>query len=714
MSTFIEDFECNFNKYKKLPVVLYGIGEKTKTILEETRGFNFVGLMDKDTTGQIIYGKKVISTEEAIEKAKLIIIVANMSVVNIIYNRIKFLQKQHNLRILYINGEEPQEIEIKDEEYFNSSYFQLKSQIENHDVISFDLFDTLIMRKVLEPKDIFFIVQEKIKAERELEVPFFEARIKAANFCRHYIDENCTINQIYEKLADILELDEEFKKYILNLEVQTELDFIMPRKVIVESFNYARKLGKKICITSDMYLTKEIINKILERNSIEGYDYLLISCEEGKSKCAGDLYDRIIQLFPQEKVLHIGDSRYIDIKMAQKAGMNTFFICSSYNLWEISSIKYLVKYANEMENRLLLGLIVSEIFNDPFAINQTKGIVKLGDMNVIGQIIFAPIAIRFIYDLIYMSKNKGINVLLFFARDGYILKQIYEKIVSYYKISAPKPLYFYTSRRAASLASIKDVEDIEFIIKNLCKSKKEIIKDILMAAFEIDLNPDDEMAQKYYYEITEDNLIKYVIKNYGAQILDKAQRERKNYLSYIRQIKLNNEDKIGCVNFVGRGMTQYFVSKIINKNMVGYYFATELDIQEVFLDLSNIHGIYGTLVSPYTSNCLVANKYLFGEVIFSAPEGQLIRFDDKGNQIFQKRNLKYDNIEASHVGILYFLDEILGKNPLFRYFKWDKNLVQELYGLVSSSEKVIIPTEIKNRFQLDDYYNYLNINLYNE
>ena len=52
-------------------------------------------------------------------------------------------------------------------------------QIDNYDVVSFDIFDTLLKRNVEEPTDIFKYVEKKYNR-----LGFFDERIEAENKAR--------------------------------------------------------------------------------------------------------------------------------------------------------------------------------------------------------------------------------------------------------------------------------------------------------------------------------------------------------------------------------------------------------------------------------------------------------------------------------------------------------------------------------------------------
>lgn len=71
----------------------------------------------------------------------------------------------------------------------------MKRLIDGYDAISFDLFDTLIMRKVLEPVDIFDLIQERIKY-KGIEISDFKKKRRTAEIRSHSGD----IKKIYDNL----------------------------------------------------------------------------------------------------------------------------------------------------------------------------------------------------------------------------------------------------------------------------------------------------------------------------------------------------------------------------------------------------------------------------------------------------------------------------------------------------------------------------------
>jgi hypothetical protein len=121
---FLKTFEKKFDQYKDLRIVLYGIGVKTISILENIN-FNFIGLMDKnpDSIGKTYFELKVLSPDEVIKSADIIIIVSADVYFQTIFSRIEFLQKEHSIPIFFCDGTEAKSYS-KDNDIHENHYWQ--------------------------------------------------------------------------------------------------------------------------------------------------------------------------------------------------------------------------------------------------------------------------------------------------------------------------------------------------------------------------------------------------------------------------------------------------------------------------------------------------------------------------------------------------------------------------------------------------------------
>ncbi|MDE6699161.1 MAG: hypothetical protein K2J91_06770, partial [Lachnospiraceae bacterium] len=142
LKMFIEKFQA----VKDKRIVLYGIGAFSATVIDTLKDFNIVGLMDRDpeNIGKIMYGVPILSKEEVTKYADMIIINTEVGYWQTIYKRISELE----IDVYFRNGQKAFLEETpkcnSDLEYWNIKMETLKEQIEKHDVISFDIFDTCL------------------------------------------------------------------------------------------------------------------------------------------------------------------------------------------------------------------------------------------------------------------------------------------------------------------------------------------------------------------------------------------------------------------------------------------------------------------------------------------------------------------------------------------------------------------------------------------
>ena len=370
----INTFYENYIEHSNEPIAIYGIGNNTRALLEceNIKKFNIVGLMDAECSGQIIYGKKVLDNDEVAIKCNIIVIVARQSVIKIIYERIRFLYEDYGIKICNIEGKELKDIFNKEVnsyenlEYWNNTQDKLIEMIDSHEVVSFDVFDTLIMRKILKPTDIFKLVELEIKKQLKMDVSFEKIRIDSERKLNNK-KEAPTIVEIYNEIQKKLNISDCVRDRIRRIEYDIECKYIMPRQKIVDMYNYAISKNKKVCIISDMYYSKnEIIHmlNICDIKNIENNN-VFISCEYNKTKASGKLYEYYKKINNSKSMLHVGDNIKSDIQNSSKYGIDSFYILSAYDMLVNSTYSNLLIDIKNTEEKIILGLIIARILLMP-------------------------------------------------------------------------------------------------------------------------------------------------------------------------------------------------------------------------------------------------------------------------------------------------------------------------------------------------------------
>lgn len=215
------------------------------------------------------------------------------------------------------------------------------NQIEKHDIISFDIFDTLVVRNVLKPSDIFTLTEKKYNTLHKNSPinNFKEKRIGAEKISRSNKKNEITINDIYCQI----EYPDQIKNELMMIEIDVEFKYIVKNPNIYPLYQYAKEKGKKIIIASDMYLSKEFISRVLKNCGIDTYDTLFISSEIGYRKKTGDLFAYICNYLKcnPNNILHIGDNKISDFYMALKNGLDAFLIYPSMeNMYHLKKGKF--------------------------------------------------------------------------------------------------------------------------------------------------------------------------------------------------------------------------------------------------------------------------------------------------------------------------------------------------------------------------------------
>lgn len=198
----------------------------------------------------------------------------------------------------------------------------LKKSIVDQD-IQIVSFDTLVYRPFWNPTDLFYFLGQY--AENVLGVSdildFSTLRIEAENKAREIAKyktparEDIILDEIYSVLADELDATPEQIEQIKYKEIQLEIQYCHPRKYAKELFDLALATGKRVVITSDMYLTRDVVEKILANCGYTGYEFLFLSSEVGLTKASGHLFSYVA-----EKMHAVAREKYKNLNFMARDG----------------------------------------------------------------------------------------------------------------------------------------------------------------------------------------------------------------------------------------------------------------------------------------------------------------------------------------------------------------------------------------------------------
>ncbi len=654
-----EAFSRHFSKYQSEPLIIYGIGVMTKLLIDSFPSFNIVALMDETRAGESIYGKPIVPPEAVLALGvKRIVIVATANNTNIIFHRIAKFCAANGVEVYSIDGKRlklrPDGGKFPAGKYQNINEARLRAKIDTADVVSFDVFDTLLMRKTLYPRDIFHIV-----ARRGGIPDFYNARVKAET--ELYPGE--AIQRIYDGVQALLRLSGAERERLLALEIETEKAFLVARDGMAAMLRYAGACGKPVYLVSDMYLPRALIAELLADKGISvPPERILVSCDFGVGK-RGGLFKVLRRQCKGQKIVHIGDNMQADIHAAAADGIeDTFFAPSALEMLGDSPMADLLTYTQNLADRIAIGRFIAAQLNDPFLFSRTGGKLEVADNARLGQCFFAPIVLNYLIWLAEQVQKEPYDAIICSARDGWLIQQIIESRAAW-RAQFPRLVYYHTSRKTAMRALLNDKSDILEVLKIKYAGSTA---DILTRNFA--LLP-EELLPRETGETDEAYLLRHqpLILAHGRQTKARCRR-------YVQTLRLPPGAKLGYVDFTSSGTAQLALVKMTDFEVTGLYFmhlGGSFFIEEK--DALCIRSLFEKQ-SYYTFSNKLLHYYTELENILTSYEPTVDDFDEDGKPIFaleRRTDAFFEDLRVIHAAIADYCAE----------FDWD--WLRDMSGAVS-------------------------------
>lgn len=571
-------------------------------------------------------------------------------------------------RYLIEKSELKKDILTKTKTAWNDNLEKLKKEIidEKTQVVSFDIFDTLIMRPFWSPIDLFTFLNKYFREINKTEtgIDFSKIRVEAEKVARQNLAkdnnerEEITLDEIYQEIQNVINVDNDIIEKMKNKEQELEIRFCTTRKVAKEIYELAKYLGKKVICTSDMYLPIETIKKMINKN---GYyvEKIYLSSEIGLTKFHKDLYDYVAKDLKIEpsKIVHIGDNYFSDYENAIKSGINGQFLPKAVDvfcnenitnalgslfktnlpMWENNS-----NGLNFVGIRCMLALVANSYFDNPYRTFNNETDFN-ADCNLIGYYALGMHLFGIANWLLQNAKKEGYEKIVFFARDGYWTLKAYQILEKLYKDS-PKTEYLYISRRALIPVTLNNkfdfykLSELIDIYKYTPKTVLKYIKDVLfnLENLEAECNKTKIDINKKFENKTEFNrymnliVAKFYDKNKHSEITKKLEV----YFSKMFEGK-------ACAFDIGySAKPEMYLSKLCKKKIDTYF--VNISNEEAY-EHSKIGGF--KLYSYFDYRPTITGVVRESLMSTSDPSCIGYEFDEKGNVIpvFEEETYDYQN-----------------------------------------------------------------------
>ncbi|MEM7776592.1 MAG: HAD-IA family hydrolase [Pseudomonadota bacterium] len=455
--------------------------------------------------------------------------------------------------------------------------------------ISFDIFDTAIVRPFLEPKDLFYFIARKARIISGLtNFQFAEVRITAESRIRQQLNQQHKyrdpgLAEIYQEVSRSHLLNAQTIQELMRLEVETEIKLAQSNSSLLKVYWEALNADKRVIFISDTYLDTSTIRRMLNRCGYNKFEHLFISSAEGATKKHGGLFDiaaSTLSVQPSQ-ILHIGDNRHSDIKMGRRRGVTTYYLQSprerylahhsTISIWgntralDDVTRAFQAIYANRYHQELL------DLYRRPEGESSTT-------LEQTGYYALGPFLYSMLTEIDLVANRMSIDSLHFLARDGFLPLQAWQIMFPEHETSI-KASYLHISRRAVAPYQIVNGDIITTLLSGQVDEEYSVER-----LFFTRLGSEQGAELKAIYESTVGPATTPV----SEKLVELRQfliSNREFIMHRLRPIAKATEDYFStafadatrpAIFDVGRkGTYQSFLSFLLNRDVFGFYVMTE-------------------------------------------------------------------------------------------------------------------------------------------
>lgn len=531
----------------------------------------------------------------------------------------------------------------------------IKRLIDEKEIISFDIFDTLLFRNISRPIDVFRTMDKEILEEYNIK-DFSKIRVQAEIDARKIINRcDVFLDEIYQEINKIIK-NKKITDSIKRIEIEREHEFITVNPFMKKIYDYCIDNNKQIYFISDMYLDSKTITSLLTSNGYKVNNNLYVSCEANAMKGDSSLFKYVKEKnnLDYSKWIHIGDNYNSDYLKPRELGIN------SYQYKNVNSIEE--NNSKTIFESIILGIRNKYVYNG----------LENDYWNNFGYKYLAPIYFGFTNYIYLLTKND--DNIFFLARDGYILKKIYELFPNNNKFIN----YLYVSRKSLQIPSMFVKSRDKLLNYTSVNNKKITLKKFINNHF-INIDMDEDIIKLFGFNTMDDIITsknfynaEKLVSHYWKELDSKIKEDYALAKEYLIQEGLTKFDKINVVDVGWGGSIQEAISNILDKDIYGYYFGTIPAGKKNYKTKS--FGYMFDQSKPERLMKKIFSQVMMYEFIFSAPHGSTNNYIKNNNKIEPVLDDNYDYLDI----VDKFQESSLNMiKEIMKYYKYYDNLDNE-------------------------------------
>ncbi|WP_343462918.1 rhamnan synthesis F family protein [Pantoea sp.] len=528
-----------------------------------------------------------------------------------------------------------------DQQFFGrkfDSYNYLIADSDTH-LVAFDIFDTILTRPLINPDHTKEIVCEYLSPEERKSYESYRASSEAE--ARNKAGRDIDIYQIYEVFAEISGISQDRAKEIADIEVKVEFSSVYLRDDVSKLIDFANQCGKKVVLISDMFLPRDAIISMLHKHNVRGWQELYLSSDIGLRKDTGQLYEYVFEKegVSGSNVVMIGDNERSDLQLP-----SDLFKTRCLHILRANDVaKSLSDYAPFMKNRKIFNEINNEITLGILIQNNLNKVANFepDDLRLyserpyqLGYNLVGPLLVSFSQWLIDQCKETQIKNLYFLAREGKIIKDVFDLWNNVVQDNDISSTYLQVSRRSVNVPKIKnfdhivEIASIDFFTNSL--------ENFLFERFGLELN-DQTWGDIYSkglwspgktVEIRNQDIssIKPVLEYLSEAIFNSANVEYLAMQKYLSEAGISDDSHAAIVDVGYSGTIQKSLNELLKNPVHGFYMATSHLIRSNMNPASLTNGCFVTDGEANFPDSRIFSKSFALEQLLSANDAQIAKY----------------------------------------------------------------------------------------
>ena len=331
------------------------------------------------------------------------------------------------------------------------SSIRLRDAIAAYPVISCDVFDTALLRRLARPEDVHLATGTRAAAEGLIPYgpgAYQRYRLEAERAARASVEalgkDEVTLDEICARMVTMrLLADEAAAARLASLEFAVERAVCTADRDILDALSQRRD-GQRLVFVSDSILSGDQIAALLRDAGYDGPFTVFSSADARRSKHTGRLFAQVMDTLGcrPDDVVHLGDNPHSDVAQARAMGIKAIQIPRRPRPPEpaaVASSDPLLRLSHS--HRRSLG----------------AGPTGAGDRAPARPLhhYVATLMIGFALFVLAEARRRGIRRIHFLARDGYLPFLLAQRIVAR-RGDDLDLVYLHASRRSVTVPSLAD------------------------------------------------------------------------------------------------------------------------------------------------------------------------------------------------------------------------------------------------------------------